>query len=154
MNTASTEPHALELPAARCTQAAGRQAAGRRRSAVEQREHPPGERGAGAGERRTGGAARAGVAAVDEVVDLLAAGAGATELAAAIDRAAQAARPLVGWPTYEAMTQLLHAARRCARHRAGSHTTQACSDLADASRSLREALEFDGFLPGSAHPGP
>jgi len=134
MNTAPAEPHALELEAARCAQTAGRQAAGRRRCAA--------------------GAARAGAAAVNEVVDLLAAGAGATELAAAIDRAAQAARPLVGWPTYEAMTRLLHAARRCTRHRAGSHTAQACSDLAEALRSLREALEFDGFLPGSAHPGP
>ncbi len=149
MNTASTEPHALELQAARCTQAAGR-----RRSAVEQREHPPGERGAGAGERRAAGAARVGAAAVDEVVDLLAAGAGTTELAAAIDRAAQAARPLVGWPTYEALTRLLDTTRRCARHRAGGHTTQACSDLAEASRSLREALEFDGFLLDCAHPGP
>jgi hypothetical protein len=134
MNTAPAEPHALELEAARCAQTAGRQTVGRRRCAA--------------------GAARAGAAAVNEVVDLLAAGAGATELAAAIDRAAQAARPLVGWPTYEAMTRLLHAARRCARHRAGSHTGQACSDLAEALRSLREALEFDGFLPGPAHPGP
>ncbi|MDT0353335.1 hypothetical protein [Pseudonocardia charpentierae] len=121
---------------------------------MEQREHPPVERGAGAGERRTAGAARAGAAAVGEVIDLLAAGAGATELAAAIDRAAQAARPLVGWPTYEAMTRLLHTTRRCARHRAGSHTSQVCADLAEASRSLQEALDFDGFLPGYAHPGP
>jgi hypothetical protein len=130
MNTAPTEPRAVG-PAPRSS----------------------GECSRWAGERRTSGAARAGAAAVDEVVDLLAVGAGATELAAAIDRAAQAARPLVGWPTYEAMTRLLHTTRRCARHRAGSHTTQACSDLAEAMRSLREALEFDGFLPGSAHPG-
>jgi hypothetical protein len=45
------------------------------------------------------------------------------------------------------MTRLLHITRRCARHRAGDHTAQACSDLAEALRSLREALEFDGFLP-------
>jgi hypothetical protein len=133
MTAAPAEPHAVELQAG-CAQAAGRRTAERR--------------------RRTAGAVRAGTAAVDEVVDLLAAGAGATDLAAAIDRAAQAVRPLVGWLTYEAMTRLLHTTRRCARHRAGGHTTQACSDLAEATRSLREALEFDGFLPGSAHPGP
>lgn len=158
MTTTPAEPDAPELQATRCTQAAGRQAAGRqvagrRRRAVGHREYPRSRRGSRAGERRTARAAQVGTAAVDRVVDLLAAGAGTTELAAAIDRAAQAARPLVGWPTYEAMTQLLDTTRRCGRHRTGSHTVQACADLADACRFLRGALEFDGFLPAPAPPG-